>query len=148
MILVLLALVAVSASPLRAAIGHPAPPPNDTFFDSATYLGDDPNGYAVFYQSDFDTFTYSVTGQDIYIYKYNFGWLYDFGGTTDSSDDAYLYDFDTDDVLYTSASLYPYFYSFNLDAFLYYSEGSTPREFYDFGTSSYFYYPAVTMTFD
>ena len=74
------------------------------------------------------------------MYKYDFGWLYYFGGTSTDTDDAYFYDFIEDDVLYTSPDEYPYFYSFNRDATLYYFEGSDPREFYDFGINDYITY--------
>lgn len=137
-LLVLLALLAVSVSPLRAATVSP----NSTFFDPASYLGNDDNGYPVYYLDYFGTFTYDQSDED-YVYKYGFGWLYNFGGTTDDSDDVYLYDFATDDVFYTADNLYPYFYSFNLDTYLYYFEGTDPREFYDFATSQFTYYPSV-----
>ncbi len=136
LLLVLLALLAVSASPLHAAI---ILPPSGTFFSGATVLGDDANGFPVYYLSDFDTFTYDESDAS-YVYKYDFGWLYNFGGTTDTSDDVYLYDFDTDDVFYTASGLYPYFYSFSLDTYLYYFEGTDPRTFYDFGAETYIVY--------
>ena len=135
LLLALLALLAVYASPLRADTN----PPNSTFFSPATYLGDDSDDNPVYYLDYFDTFTYDPTDQT-YVYKYNFGWLYDFGGSDTDATDVYLYDFVEDDVLYTSSDLYPYIYSFNLNTFLYYFEGSQPREFYNFDTDSYFSY--------
>ena len=136
----LIALLAVYAAPLRAELT----PPSQTFFSPQSPLGPDANGYPVYYLDYFGTYTYDPS-DDTYVYKYDFGWLYYFGGSGDVSgnNDAYFYDFETDDVFYTSPSLYPYIYSFNLNTFLYYFEGSQPREFYDFGTDSYLYYPAV-----
>ncbi len=136
--LVLFALLAVAASPLRAD----DTPPDTTFFAGASFVADDADGNPVYYLDDFNTFTYDPTDNN-YVYKYDFGWLYNFGGTTDDSDDVYLYDFATDDVFYTASDLYPYIYSFNLDTYLYYYEGSSPREFYNFELDDYYYYPAL-----
>ena len=130
--LALLAILAVYASPLRAATN----PPSSTFFNTSDFLGDDADGNPVYYLSYFNTFTFDPT-DSTYVYKYDFGWLYDFGGTNTDADDVYLYDFVEDDVLYTSTDLYPYIYSFNLNTFLYYFEGSSPREFYNFDTDMY-----------
>ena len=135
LLLALLALLAIHASPLRAATVNPG----STFFSPASFLGDDADGNPVYYLDYFDTFTYDPTDQD-YVYKYDFGWLYNFGGTNSDSSDVYLYDFIQDDVLYTSSDLYPYFYSFNLSTFLYYFEGSSPREFYNFDTDMFISY--------
>ncbi len=112
-------------------------------------MGDDPNGYPVYYLSYFNTFTFTASDGEYYFYKYNFGWLYYLSGTANTvgpTTDAYLYDFATDDVFYTSSDLYPYFYSFNLDTWLYYFEGSSPREFYDYRMGNYLYYPAGNNT--
>ncbi len=133
--LALIALVTVSASPLRAETS----PTTGTFFSPQQSLGTDADGYPVYYLDYFDTYTYDPS-DDTYVYKYNFGWLYYFGGTTTDSNDAYFYDFVEDDVLYTSPDLYPYIYSFNLNTYLYYFEGSSPREFYDFATDDYLAY--------
>ena len=135
LVLALLALLAIHASPLRAATVNPG----STFFSPADFLGDDEDGNPVYYLSYFDTFTYDPTDQ-AYVYKYNFGWLYNFGGTTVDTTDVYLYDFVEDDVFYTSADLYPYIYSFNLDAYLYYFEGTEPRQFYNFDTDTFISY--------
>ena len=135
-LLALIALVAVTASPLRAG----TTPPATTFFSPQEFLGDDADGNPAYYLSYFNTYTYD-TGDENYVYKYNFGWLYNLGGSDPvSSDDIYLYDFTEDDYFYTSSSLYPYFYSFNKGNFLYYFENTSPREFYDFGDDDYIYY--------
>ncbi len=134
--LALLALLAVYASPLRASSTNP---PTSGFFGPESVLGPDEDGNTVYYLSYFDTYTFDPTDNS-YFYKYNFGWLYDFGGTTSDSDDIYFYDFVEDDVMYTSPDLYPYIYSFNLNTYLYYFEGSDPREFYNFDTDQYINY--------
>ena len=141
LLLVLLAFLAVSAPRLHAV---DTPPPESTFFTGASFLGDDADGSPVYYLSYFDTFTIDPTDND-YVYKYSFGWLYNLGGTTDLSDDVYLYDFDTDDFLYTAEDLYPYFYSFNLNTYLFYYEGSEPREFYNFALDDFYYYPPLAQ---
>ncbi len=139
LLLALIALLAVYAAPLRAELT----PPSATFFSPQYYLGDDANDYPVYYLDYFDTYTYDLS-DSTYVYKYNFGWLYYFGGSGPSgNDDAYFYDYEADDVFYTSPDLYPYIYSFNLDTYLYYFEGSEPREFYDFSTDAYLYYPSL-----
>ena len=134
-LLALIALVAVTASPLRAATN----PSQGTFFGPQQFLGSDADGFPVYYLDYFGTYTYDQS-DDTYVYKYNFGWLYDFGGSNTDSNDIYLYDFAEDDVFYTSPDLYPYFYSFNKDSFLYYFENTSPREFYEFETSSFIVY--------
>ena len=148
LILVLLFLLVALVSPLRASIVAPSPgvpiKPTGTFFDPSTYYGEDSNGDLIFYLDHFGVFTLDLNDFD-YVYKLDFGWLYNFGGTTNTSDDVYLYDFKTNDVLYTAATLYPYFYSFNMDTFLYYFEGSSPRAFYNFSTDSYINYPLVSF---
>ncbi len=136
LLVLLLALFAIYAAPLHA---QDVPPPG-AFFDPQDYLGQDSDDYPVYYLSYFDTYTYDLT-DSTYVYKYNFGWLYYFGGTNGVEDtDAYFYDFAEDDVFYTSPDLYPYIYSFNKDTYLYYYEGSDPREFYDFATDGYLFY--------
>ena len=135
--LALVALFASYASRLEAA----TPPTTTNFFSPQTYLGDGGNGYSVYYLSYFTYYTYAASAPN-YVYKYNFGFLYFLGpyGGDVSSDEAYFYDFTESDYLYTSATLYPYFYSFKLDSFLYYFEDSNPRQFYEFKTSSFVNY--------
>ncbi len=136
--LALLALVTVASSPLEAATTTP-PQPTD-FFTPEVFLGDAGNGYEAYYLDYFNYYAYQPDEME-YIYKYNFGFLYYFSPDSNlSTNEAYFYDFTTGDYFYTSADLYPYFYSFNRDSFLYYFEDSSPREFYDFGTSSFIYY--------
>ena len=142
LILVLLAYLTVSASPLGASV-EILPVTTTTFFEPATFYGEDSNGYTMYYLTYFDAFSF-YQSDPRYIYKYEFGWLYNFGGTTPTSDDVYLYDFETDDVLYTAANVYPYFYSFNMGTFLYYFAGSYPREFYDMSTDIDILYPLVS----
>lgn len=131
-----IALCAVHATPVRAETG----PVKTTFFTPEEDRGLDANNNRVFYLSYFDIYTRVPDGSP-YIYKYDFGFLYYFGtdGPSDNTD-AYFYDFTAGDVLYTTPGLYPYFYSFNLDSFLYYLEGSQPRTFYEFNTDSYITY--------
>ena len=143
LILVLSALLAVLAPPSKASI-EVLPVTTTTFFDRATSRGSDSNGYPTYYLTYFGVFAFDQSDPS-YIYKYGFGWLYNFGGTTKTSDDVYLYDFSTDDYFYTAANLYPYFYSFNKKAFLYYYADSSPREFHDFSTDSDAYYPVVDL---
>ena len=124
----LLALLGLYAAPLQAQSVSPGP-----FFDDETFLGYDANGYEVYYLEYFRDFTY-YPANTIYVYKYNFGWLSYLGGSSPTSHDAYFYDSTTGDYLWTDSADYPYFYSFNLDTFLYYYENSSPRVFYDFAT--------------
>ena len=140
---ILLALVALSVvhpSKLPAATG----PTPSNFFTTQTSLGDAGNGYSAYYLSYFNIYLYpsSEGATPTYLYKDKFGFLYFLGpsGGSTSSDEAYFYDFTTKDYFYTSVSLYPYFYSFNLGSFLYYFESSNPREFYEFKTSSFIFY--------
>lgn len=137
-LLALFALAAVSTSPLRAATNPPQPM---NFFSPQTTLGDVGNGYTAYYLPYFSTYAYS-SSTPLYIYKFNFGFLYFFDPASGdlSSDEAYFYDFTAKDYFYTASSLYPYFYSFNLGSFLYYFEGSNPRNFYEFKTSSFINY--------
>lgn len=137
-LLAVLALVASSSAPLRAAITPPTP---TNFFSSQVFVGNIGNGYEAYYLDNFKYFAYAPdTAQ--YIYKFNFGFLYYFDTTQGnlSSNEAYFYDFTSQDYFYTATNLYPYFYSFKLDSFLYYFEGSNPREFYEFKTSSFIAY--------
>ena len=122
----LLALVGLYASPVKAQSVSPGP-----FFDAEQFLGYDTTGHEVYYLQYFREFTYDP-GNATYIYKYNFGWLCYLGSTTPTSRDAYLFDCNSGDYFWTDFSTYPYFYSFNLDTFLYYYEDSSPRMFYDF----------------
>lgn len=137
LLLTLLAALVVGTSRLPAATG---PTPSD-FFTPESYVGDGGNGYSIYYLDYFNYYTYSGT-TPTYVYKFNFGFLYFFGpsGGTTSSDEAYFYDFTSKDYFYTAASLYPYFYSFGRQTFLYYFEGSNPREFYDFNAKAFVYF--------
>ena len=136
LLLALLALVTVAASPLRAAT---SPQPTD-FFSPQVYVGDAGNGYSAYYLDYFKYYAYPSDTTD-YIYKFGFGFLYYFKpGSSLSTDEAYFYDFTAKDYFYTAASLYPYFYSFNRQTFLYYFEGSSPREFYDFNAATFIFY--------
>ncbi len=140
LLLALVALFALRATPIDAAT---TPTPTN-FFSSPTALGTLSNGDPVYYLSYFNTYTYPASEgtTPTNLYKFNFGFLYFFnpGGGDLSSNEAYFYDFTTGDFFYTSESLYPYFYSFNLSSFLYYFEGSSPREFYEYKTSSFIAY--------
>ena len=122
----ILALAGLYAAPLQAQSVSPGP-----FFDAEQFLGDDANGFEVYYLEYFKEFTYIPTNAT-YIYKYDFGWLCYLGNSSPTTDDAYFYDCATGDYFWTDSSTYPYFYSFNLDTFLYYYENSSPRVFYDF----------------
>ena len=124
----LVAVLGLSASPLRAQSVSPGP-----FFDAETFLGFDANGSEVYYLEYFREFTYDPSDAT-YVYKYDFGWLCYLGASSPTSQDAYFYDCTSDDYFWTDSSDYPYFYSFNLGTFLYYYENSSPRVFYDFGT--------------
>lgn len=136
LLLVLLAMVTATVAPLKA-VGTPQP---TNFFSPQVYVGDAGNGYTVYYLDYFQYYAYPPDTQQ-YIYKFNFGFLYYFNEADSvSSDEAYFYDFTANDYFYTSAELYPYIYSFNRQTFLYYFEGSNPREFYDFNASSFIYY--------
>ena len=117
------------ASPLQAQSVSPGP-----FFDDEEFLGYDANGYEVYYLSYFRDFTYAPADTR-YIYKYKFGWLCYLGSTQPTSHDVYLYDTTSGDYFWTDSSTYPYFYSFGLQTFLYYYEGSSPRVFYDFAAN-------------
>lgn len=126
-LILVLALVGLYASPVRAQSVSPGP-----FFDREQFLGYDATFHEVYYLPYFQDFTYDP-GNSTYVFKYNFGWLCYLGSTTPTSADAYLFDCFSSDYLWTSISAYPYFYSFNLGTFLYYYENSSPRVFYDFG---------------
>lgn len=129
-----LAVVGLYASPARAQ-SYASP---GVFFDPEAFVSYDANGYEVYYLPYFNYFTFDPSS-DLYVYKYDFGWLYYFGGTTSADSDAYFYDFTADDYFYTSDTLYPYIYSFNLGTYLYYYESSSPREFFDFADNQYLY---------
>ncbi len=129
----LLALIGLSASPLQAQSVSPGP-----FFDGEQFLGYDANGYEVYYLESFREFTY-FPSDTIYVYKYGFGWLCYLGNSSPTSADAYFYDCTSGDYFWTDTATYPYFYDFFLDTFLYYYEGSSPREFYDFNTGEFVY---------
>ena len=130
----LLAVVGLYASPAKAQSSSPGP-----FFDDETFLGFDNGGNEAYYLQYFNTFTYDQADSN-YVYKYNFGWLYYLGNSGPIVHDAYFYDFTSDDYFWTNTDEYPYFYSFNLGEFLYYFEGTSPREFYDFGNDQYILY--------
>ena len=138
-LLPLVAALTVLASPLPSAT--PRPEPGGNFFTPQTFVGDAGNGYSVYYLSYFNLYTYSGT-IPTNLYKFNFGFLYFLGPVSGdlSSDEAYFYDYTAQDYLYTTASLYPYFYSFNRRTFLYYFEDSNPREFYDFNAQGFINY--------
>ena len=129
LLLVLLAVLGLSAAPLQAQSVAPGP-----FFDAESFLGYDANGYEVYYLEYFKEFTY-YPANTIYVYKYNFGWLCYLGNSSPTSHDAYFYDSFSGDYFWTDSATYPYFYSFFLGTFLYYYEDSEPRQFYDFAAS-------------
>lgn len=124
----LLAFVGLYAAPLQAQSVSPGP-----FFDGEQFQGFDATGHEVYYLNYFKYFTYDPTNAT-YVYKYHFGWLCYLGNSSPTSHDAYFFDCNTSTYLWTDVSTYPYFYSFNLNTFLYYYEGSSPRVFYDFAT--------------
>ena len=103
------------------------------FTTGAQTLGLDPGGNTVLFQPYFREFTLDNFP---YVYKYNFGYVYYLGNDATKPQSAYLYDFNSSEIFYTDSTLYPYFYSFTRKAFLYYFEGTSPRSFYNFGTSS------------
>lgn len=105
------------------------------FFDTSVSLG---NG--VLYSQDFGYYNldYYYGSGGGYVYKYDFGFLYYLGD--DGRDGDYFYDFEADDYFYTAGSLYPYIYSYDRGTFLYYFEGSNPREFYDYRIGEYIFY--------
>ena len=123
-----LALVGLYASPVKAQSASPGP-----FFEGAQFLGFDGTGHETYYLRYFRTFTYDP-GNATYVFKYNFGWLCYLGNSTPTSRDAYFYDSTSGDYFWTDSSTYPYFYSFGFNSFLYYYENSSPRAFYDFNT--------------
>ena len=137
LLLALAAALVIHAAPLPAAPG----PTQSNFFTPQTFVGDAGNGYSVYYLNYFSYYAYTGS-TPTYVYKFNFGFLYFFGplGGDVSSDEAYFYDFTAKDYFYTSADLYPYFYSFGRQTFLYYFEGSNPREFYDFNAQGFIAY--------
>ena len=137
LLLALVVALVVRTTSLPAAPG----PTQGDFFTPQTFVADAGNGYSVYYLSYFNYYAYAGT-TPTYVYKFNFGFLYFFGplGGDLSSDEAYFYDFTAKDYFYTSANLYPYFYSFGRQTFLFYFEGSNPREFYDFNASSFIAY--------
>ena len=136
LLLALVALVTIAASPLKAVV-QPQP---TNFFTSQVFVADVGNGYQAYYLDFFKYYAYQPDEME-YIYKFNFGFLYYFSpGSNLSTNEAYFYDFTAQDYFYTTTELYPYFYSFNRSTFLYYFEGSSPREFYDFNASSFIKY--------
>ena len=104
------------------------------FFAGATVVGTDANGFTVQSLPFFQQFTLDLFP---YVYKYNFGYLYYLSTDSTGQSAAYFYDFTSQDIVYTTPTLYPYFYDFSKSTFLYYFEGSSPRTFYNFATSSY-----------
>ena len=127
----LLLLLLASFAPLTAKAVDPV------FFSDAVYLG---NG--VYYSDHFGYYSLDYYAQG-YIYKFDFGFLYYLGD--DGEDGDYYYDFTADDYFYTTYSeymydQYAYLYSFNRGTYLYYFEGSQPREFYDYAQHQYIYY--------
>ncbi len=141
LLLVLAAFLAFRTVPLEAATNPPTP---TNFFSSPTTLGTLSNGDSVYYLPYFNSYTYSGSASTTptTLYKFNFGFLYFFNPASGdlSSTEAYFYDYTSGDFFYTSESLYPYFYSFNLGTFLYYFEGSNPRQFYNFKSSGFVKY--------
>ena len=122
----LLAVLGLSAAPLRAQSVSPGP-----FFDDEEFLGFDATGHEAYYLEYFREFTYDPANS-IYVYKYNFGWLCYLGNSSPTTRDAYFFDSTSGDYLWTDSADYPYFFDFNLNTFLYYYEDTSPRLFYDF----------------
>ncbi len=123
------------------------------FFAQEQFVGYDGSGYAVFYLPYFGYYTYlgfspSATPYPGYLYKYNFGFLYSFGGSGGGYPDVYLYDFGQQQnlgYLYTSAyygsdaNNYFYFYSYDFRSNeVYYQNTFNPRYFYEYATGQYF----------
>ena len=111
--------------------GHPA------FFAGEALLNGGDYAYLAFPDGrKFGYYTYQLYP---YLYQTDLGFEYVIPSTgTDSG--AYFYDFKLAQFLYTSPTLYPYFYNFGANAFYYYFVGTTaPRVFYDFATSQYVY---------
>lgn len=122
------------------------------FFANETYVGKDANGFAAYWMPYFGFYTYGSTTQGAipfpgFLYKYNFAWLYDLGGTNASSSDAYFFDFGAPDgyvgVFYTASNYGSddsslYLYSFLLNHFLSYQQNSSsPRWFYDYAAAAW-----------
>jgi predicted lipoprotein with Yx(FWY)xxD motif len=122
------------------------------FFANEVYVGPDANGFAAYWMPYFGFYTYAGTTPGTipypgFLYKYNFAWLYDFGGTNAGSSDAYFFDFGAPDgdigVFYTSANYGSdansmYLYDFMLNHSMLYQENSFgPRWFYDFATGAW-----------
>ena len=111
--------------------GHPA------FFAGEDLLNSGDFAYLAF--PDGQVFGYYTYQFYPYLYQTDLGFEYVIP-STGTDDGAYLYDFKLSQFLYTSPTLYPYFYNFGVNAFYYYFVGTTaPRVFYDFATSQYVY---------
>jgi predicted lipoprotein with Yx(FWY)xxD motif len=137
----------------RSAAGSRSPQGRSTgFFAGEVYVGPDASGFAAYWLPYFGYYTYAGTTPGSipfpgFLYKYNFAWLYDLGGTSASASDAYFYDFGAPDgqigVFYTAPTYGSdanslYLYSFLLGNFLSYEQNShTPRWFFDYATNAW-----------
>jgi predicted lipoprotein with Yx(FWY)xxD motif len=138
----------------RSALGSSRSPQGRSagFFASEVYIGPDASGFAAYWLPYFGYYTYGGTTPGSipfpgFLFKYNFAWLYDLGGTNASSSDAYFYDFGAPDgeigVFYTAPTYGSdanslYLYSFLLGNFLSYEQSShTPRWFFDYATNAW-----------
>ncbi len=124
----------------QASTSDPGALTSYTFFSGESSLGSE-NYYLTF--SDGTPFSYYTTAFSPYLYHYDMGFSY-YIDAGDSANGAYLYDFASSSFWYTSPTLFPYIYDFNLKAFLYYYRDpndstrytSNPRYFYNFGTNA------------
>ena len=80
-------------------------------------------------------FGYFNTNGFPWIYHQTLGWLYPFGTSTDS---VWFWDASMNSFLWTSRTVYPYFYGSANQAWLYYLDGShNPEWFFNYGTSQW-----------
>ena len=105
-----------------------------SFFSGQIALG---NGlYSVPLSSGAAFGPYSYLADPHYVNNIHLGEEY----VTDAADQVggvYFYDVTSGHTWYTSPSLYPYLYDFSFGSYIYYFEGSQPREFYNLTTGTY-----------
>jgi predicted lipoprotein with Yx(FWY)xxD motif len=122
------------------------------FFANEVSIGPDANGFQTYWLPYFGYYTYGSTTKGAipyagYLYKYNFAWLYDFGGTNAGASDAYFYDFGAPDgdigVFYTAPNYGSdanslFLYDFQFGHFMSYQQNSAgPRWFYDYAMNAW-----------
>ena len=124
------------ATPMEAPTSPEAINLHPAFFNGEVYLG---NGvYYLQFPNGTPFGLYVYLSDPHFIYHFDLGYEYVIDAN-DAYHGIYAYDFATGAFCYTTPSIFPFFYDFSLNAWLYYLPGShNPRWFFNLATGQWF----------